>query len=184
MSTTKRISGGGDHSSQWKVPLILLAIAATVAAPPAPESSDCGCALLRAEEHVVCRQIGQLCFKDPSAKTGAEGLTVRKLTLSDARYSGTLTFNRTEFKANLGVDLSKLEEVTVHNTSASRIELCSNKQGSSSSEHQIPCGNMARLRTIDLRGNALTSLGDLGQLPAIQDLRISGEQELHLTKCR
>ena len=177
-------AGGGDHSSRrWKPPLlILLTIAATVAAPPAPESSECDCALFRAEEHVLCRQIGRLCFKDASAKVGVEGLTVRKLTLSDARYSGTLTFNSTEFKANLGVDLSKLEEVAVHNTSASRIELCSNKQGSSSSEHQIPCGNMARLRTIDLRGNALTSLGDLGQLPAIQDLRISGEQELHLKK--
>ena len=121
----------------------------------------------------MCRQIGRLCFREPSAKV--EGLTVRKLTLSDMRYSGTLAFNDTELKVNLGVDLSKLEEVAVHNTSASRIELCSTEKGSFSSEDQIPCGNMVRLRTIDLRGNALTSLGDLGQLPAIQELRISGE---------
>ena len=185
---TKRPSGaggGGDHSSRrWKPPLlILLTIAATVAAPPAPpESSECDCALFRAEEHVLCRQIGRLCFKDPSAKVGVEGLTVRKLTLSDARYSGTLTFNSTEFKANLGVDLSKLEELSVHNTSASRMVLCSTGRGSHSSEHHIPCGNMVHLRKIDLRGNALTSLGELGQLPAIQELRISGEWELYFQK--
>ena len=177
-ATTKPPSGGAHHSSRRFALLILLTIAATVAAPPAPESSECDCALFRAEEHVLCRQIRRLCFKDPSAKVGVEGLIVRKLTLSDARYSGTLAFNSTEFKSNLGVDLSKLEEVSVHNTSASRMVLCSTGRGSYSSEHQVPCGNMVHLRKIDLRGNALTSLGELGQLPAIQELRISGEWEL------
>ena len=85
-------------------------------------------------------------------------------------------------KANLGVDLAELEEVAVHDTSASRVELCSSGDGSSSSseEHQISCSKLARLKTIDLRGNKLTSLGDLRQLPAIQELRISGEWKLDL----
>ena len=85
-------------------------------------------------------------------------------------------------KANLGVDLAELEEVAVHDTSANRVELCLSGDGSrsSSEEHQISCSKLARLKTIDLRGNKLTSLGDLRQLPAIQELRISGEWKLDL----
>ena len=80
------------------------------------------------------------------------------------------------------MDLAKLEEVAVHDTSANRVELCSSGDGSSpsSEEHQISCSKLARLKTIDLRGNKLTSLGDLRQLPAIQELRISGEWKLDL----
>ena len=103
MAAKKHPSLIGDHSwRRWKVSLlILLAMAATAAAPPAPESSsECGCSLLRAERHVLCRRIGQgLCFKDAGAKIEVEkGLTVRRLTLRDAGYSGTLALNNTELK--------------------------------------------------------------------------------------
>ena len=104
MAATKQTSLSGDHAwRRWKAQiLILLAIAATVAAPPAPESSAavCGCSLLRAERHVLCRRIRQrLCFKDAGAKIEVEkGLTVRKMTLRDAGYSGTLALNNTELK--------------------------------------------------------------------------------------
>ena len=103
MASKKQTSLIGDHAwRRWKVSLlILLAMAATAAAPPTPESSaECGCTLLRAERHVLCRRIRQgLCFKDAGTKIEVKkGLTVRRLTLRDAGYSGTLALNNTEIK--------------------------------------------------------------------------------------
>ena len=184
--------GGGDSSSKaaaaaaarargagrrWRAFFALLTIAATATAPAV--RSECGCVLDAAAGHVVCRQIGRLCFKE-AAEVG-ERVTVRRLTLSDAHYSGALAFNYTDLKNSLGVDLSQLEEVEVRNTGASRIELCSDGGGGGEGggrlqQHEILCAEMVRLRKVDLRDNALTSLGDLGRLPAIDEIRISGER--------
>ena len=170
---------GAGHWRRWRALFALMTIVASAAAPAV--RPECGCVLDAAAEHVLCRQIGRLCFKETAEVE--EGVTVRRLTLSDAHYSGALAFNYTDLKNSLGVDLSQLEEVEVRNTRASRIELCSDGGaaggggggGARLQEHQISCAEMVRLRKVDLRDNALTSLADLGRLPAIAEIRISGE---------
>jgi hypothetical protein len=56
----------------------------------------------------------------------------------------------------------------------SRFKICSSSSADEEDEDLSPCRRLVRLRRIDLRDNALSYIGDLTGLEALEEIKLSG----------
>jgi hypothetical protein len=111
----ERQRGGGGGAKRALVFLLLISVTIVAAA----EGNECGCSLI-APEHVQCvGDITELCYNNNS-RSNIDNNKVMKLTFRDSGLSGNFTLNATLIEDRLGIDIARIMELSVRNTSIAR----------------------------------------------------------------